>query len=161
MTGFAKSFSDSRAWPNCSGRVSVSWSLRRHEAHLDWPISAYPSTALTKVGEFDVPVVCDGLKCVPHFSRREGEPSRDREDVAEVSPSGTRRAALQRSDYLLGEDHLHRIAAQLYRFLTEQCMPAAQATGRRYNSRYEECDVRVEGGIPVRSESRLGVTDVL
>jgi len=28
MIGSAKSFSDARVWPKCSGRVWVSWSLR-------------------------------------------------------------------------------------------------------------------------------------
>lgn len=36
------------------------------------------------------------------------------------SPASAGRTALQRSNYLLGQDHLHRIAAQLYRFLSEQ-----------------------------------------
>jgi hypothetical protein len=41
-----------------------------------------------EVGEFDVPVLRDGLECLPHISRLEGEPAGDREDVAEVPPSG-------------------------------------------------------------------------
>lgn len=82
MTGFAKPWSDSRACSKRSGRVMVSWSLRRHDA--------------------------------------EAEQSGNHEDVPEVSPSGASRAALQRGNYFLGEDHLHRIAAQVYRFLSEQ-----------------------------------------
>src|SRR5260370_18955943 len=47
----------------------------------------------------DVPVVCDGLECLPYFSRPEGEPPGDHENVAEVSPSGAGRATLQRGNY--------------------------------------------------------------
>jgi hypothetical protein len=67
-----------------------------------------------------VPVFGNDLECVPYFSRPEGEPPGDHENVTKVAPSGASRTALRCSKYLLGEDHLYRIAAELYRFLPEQ-----------------------------------------
>jgi hypothetical protein len=50
-------------------------------AYLGMPVEHF-----IEVGEFDVPVVCDGLEGLPYFSRSKGALASDHEYVAEVSP---------------------------------------------------------------------------
>src|ERR1022692_239622 len=115
---------------------------------------AYFSIAIECVieaGELDVPVVSDSFEGLPHFSCPKGAVSGDYKYVAEVPPSGACWTALQCSDYLLGEDHSHRVAAQLYRFLSEQ--PWQGDLGRLRPDWITDGDIDMEG-LPCTCESR-------
>src|ERR1022692_137475 len=115
-------------------------------AYLGIPVEHF-----VEVGEFDVPVVCDGLEGLPYFSRSKSALASDHEYVTEVSPSGVRRAPLQCGHDLLGEHHLHRVAAELDRFLSEQ---AGQGNlGRFRQDRVADADIYMKW-LPCTRQSR-------
>src|ERR1022692_4393651 len=115
-------------------------------AYLGIPVEHF-----VEVGEFDVPVVCDSLEGWPYFSRPKGALASDHEYVAEVSPSGVRRGPLQCCHDLLGEHHLHRVAAELDGLLSEQ--PGQGNLGRLRPDRVADADIYMKW-LPCTPQSR-------
>src|ERR1022692_574318 len=118
------------------------------------PWLAYPGIPvehLVEVGEFGVPVVCDGLEGLAYFSRSKGALASDHEYVAEVSPPGVRRAPLQCCHDLLSEHHRQRVAAELDRFLSEQA--GQENLGRFRPDRVADADIYMKW-LPCTRQSR-------